>query len=60
MKLNLFVKIFFLFWKGKRNECFKPVNIGYIKVEKICLDLKISREEYKSYLVGINKYTCIF
>jgi len=38
----------------KKDKNFKPVNMSYIKVEKICEDLEISKEEYKSYLVNIN------
>ena len=32
----------------KKDKNFKPVNMSYIKVEKICEDLEISKEEYKS------------
>lgn len=60
-KLNLFVKILLiLFQKMKRKEYFRPVNVNYIKVDKICSDLNISKEEYKPYLVDINIYIYFF
>lgn len=39
-----------------KNKKFKPANTSYIKVEKICEELEINKEEYRSYLVNINTF----